>query len=364
MFSDDLKRRWGFHPMQDSYLHTLQVEQPCLVPAKVIFSSHDHYKLLFLGDTVERFARLRGHFYHLSEELPVVGDWVAVELKPSDQEVLRIEAILPRLASLKRHDATRGYQVLVANIDSVGIVTSFNRDLKERRLERGLAMVAESGASPLIILNKSDLVEPAVVESTIRELSLRFKDVPLIPCSAHLGSGIDEIKSHLGLGKSVTFLGMSGVGKSTLINAILGTSKLTTGEIRDDDSRGRHTTTHREVVHSTHGFWLIDSPGIREFSFHGGNEVIESTFGDLSQLMTMCRFGNCSHEGEKGCAISMALESGELSQDRWENFLKMKRENEFRENKNNKRYQSEKSKENAKRNSDLRKILKLKGRKL
>lgn len=362
MFNDSLKRLWGLHPMQEAYFDTLRELNNLLVPARIIFSSHDQYKVLILGMYEEKHARARGHLYHQGEELPAVGDWVAIELSPGDHQFLPIESTLPRISELKRSDGQRGYQTLIANIDYIGLVTSFNQDLNLRRLERGLAMVNESKATPLIIVNKSDLLEKPLADERLKELSQRFRGVAVITCSAQNGQGIAQIKDLFEEGTSVAFLGMSGVGKSTLINAILGTDQLTTNEIRTSDSRGRHTTTHREIFLTEQGFWIIDNPGIREFSFYGEESDLENTFEDVASIMTSCRFGNCSHSGESGCRIAQAIETGELSADRWENFLKIKREMAFQANKNNKSYHSMKRKEYAKRSMDLRKILKSKGR--
>jgi ribosome biogenesis GTPase len=246
-------------------------------------------------------------------------------------------------------------------VDIIGLVTSFNQDLNERRLERGLAMIEDSGAKPLVIVNKSDLVSAEVVTLRVAELSARL-GVAVLPCSAQTLEGIADITAKFSAGQSVAFLGMSGVGKSTLINAILGKEVLLTREIRDDDSRGRHTTTHRELFLSEKGFWVIDNPGIREFSFSGDEESLDRAFDDVTTYMN-CRFSDCSHTSEPGCGISAALQSGALSLARWENYQKIKREMEFQENKGNKAYQSEKRKEWAKRSTWVRQILKDKGKK-
>lgn len=367
MFNDSLKKLWGFHPMQEAYFNMLKENNPKLVPARITFSSHDQYKILILGSDLntnnEHFAKVRGHFYHSGEELPVVGDWVAVELIPGDHQSLPIEAALPRLSGLKRSSAQRGYQTLVANIDFIGLVTSFNQDLNERRLERGLAMIEQSGARPVIIVNKNDLLDETTAQKSLNDLSERFGDIPIVSCSAHSGRGLSEVTKLFNKGQSVVFLGMSGVGKSSLVNAILGEQHLLTKDIREEDSRGRHTTTHRELFLTKAGFWLIDSPGIRAFSFSGDEETLERSFDDIASLMSACRFKDCTHSQEPGCKINEALSAGELDADRWNNFLKIKREMEFHHNKSDKAYHSAKKKEWAKRSVDLRQRLKEKGRK-
>ncbi len=363
MFNDNTKRLWGFHPMQEAFFNTLKEDNLKLVPARVIFTSHDQYRTLILGLNEEVGAKVRGHFYHEGEELPVVGDWVAIEFSAGDHQSLPIEAILPRVSSLRRQDLQRGYQTLVANVDFICLVTSFNQDLNERRLERGLVMIEESGAKPLIIINKSDLIQRDVAEEVLKTLSERFGNVTVVSCSAHSGQGINEITNLFAQGQSVAFLGMSGVGKSTLINAILGEEQLQTKEIRLEDGKGRHTTTHRELFLAKKGFWIIDNPGIREFSCWGEELNLQHTFDDVASITSSCRFADCSHRGEPGCRVMEALESGELSYDRWENFLKIKREMDFHNNKNNKAYQSFKRKSYAKRSMALRQRIKEKGRK-
>lgn len=363
MFNNSLKKLWGFHPMQEGYFNALHEVNPQLLPARITFSSHDLYKILILNTHTERSAKVRGHFYHNGDELPVVGDWVAIELVPGDHQHLPIEATLPRVTSLKRPSSMLGHQTLLANVDYIGLVTSFNQDLNERRLERGLVMIEDSGAKPIVIINKNDLLDEDSAKKILKDLTTRFGDVPILSCSARTGGGIREVAKLFREGQSVSFLGMSGVGKSSLINALIGEDYLLTKEIRIDDSRGRHTTTHRELFLTKAGFWLLDTPGLRAFSFLGEKEALEHSFDDITSLVTECRFKNCSHSQEPGCKVNEALHVGELSTDRWENYLKLKREMEFHNNKRDKAYNSMRKKEWAKRSAALRQRLKEKGRK-
>ncbi len=362
MFSEDLKKLWGFHPMQDAFFQSYSEEGKNFVPARVTFSSHERYRVLILGEEQERPAKLRGHFYYDTTDLPVVGDWVVLELLEGDSDSLPIEALLPRRTCLKRSDSSLGEQVLMANVDVVALVTSFNQDLNERRLERGLLMIEESGAKALVILNKSDLVDKKTQEKILEDLALRLPSVPILSCSALNGQGIQDILNHFEEGQSVSALGMSGVGKSTLINVLLEEEALRTQEIREDDSRGKHTTTHRELFKTKQGFWLLDSPGIREFSSTAEAGALETSFEDVTNLIACCRFGDCTHQSEPGCGIRGGLAEGILDEDRWQNYLKLKREMEFHLNKGDKAHLSQRKKEHIKRNKNLRQRLKAKGR--
>ncbi len=315
--------------MQEAYFASLKAENPNLAIARVIFSSHDHYRVLLFKTKTEMLAKARGHLLHNKDELPAIGDLVCVELSTTDHDFVPIESLLPRTSSLKRQDARGKQEVLVANVDFVGLVTSFNQDLNERRLERGLTMVYESGAKPFVVVNKSDLVTPEIAEQRISELTSRFPDTPVISCSVRNKQGVEKVSVFFKPGMSVAFLGMSGVGKSSLINLLIGEDRTVTSEIREDDSRGRHTTTHREVFLTNTGYWIIDNPGIREFSFAGDDEALDTTFDDILGFAAKCRFGNCSHTNEPKCGVKDALVSGELSKDRWENYSKMKREHDY-----------------------------------
>ncbi len=363
MFSDEIKRLWGFHPQQEAFYNTYLEENQFLLPARVMFSSHKLYRVRVLGAADERIAKVRGHFYSDKRDLPVVGDWVTVELSPGDHEHLPITEVLPRRSSLERPDYARGKQTLLANANAVVLVTSFNDDLNLRRLERGVAMIEDGGAKPVIVVNKYDLVNVEQATQIMNELSERFREVQIFAVSAHKGVGLVELTDSIHPGQSIAFLGMSGVGKSTLVNAILGSDKLETSAIREEDSRGRHTTTHRELVQTSHGFWLLDSPGLREFSLTDEGDGLDRTFQDLADLMMTCRFGDCSHDTEPGCAIKAALESGSISADRWQNYLKMKREAEFHVRKRDGAFLSERKKAWAKRATEMRQRVKAKDKK-
>lgn len=362
MFDTTLKSLWGFHPLQEAYYLEERNKNETVWPAKVTFASRDHFRVLVLGRDEEDHAKLRGSFHRAESEVPVVGDWVSVEVTDGDHQFLPIHSLLPRRTRLSRRDNQGRNQTMVANVSHVCIVTSFNKDLNARRIERALAMIQEGGAQPIVVLNKMDLVTPEQIEPLVKELGLRWPDLELIRCSAATTQGVEVLTSRFSRGDTVAFLGMSGVGKSTLINVLLEASRMTTSAIRVGDDRGRHTTTHRELTLSCQGFWLIDSPGIREFGVAGDVDSLDDAFQDISSLFAKCRFSNCKHDSEPGCHVRESLERGDLELDRWRNYLKIRRGVEYEEHRGDKAYWSNKRKENAKRSSNMHKWMKLRGR--
>lgn len=257
-------------------------------------------------------------------ELPVVGDWVVVVPRP-DEEAGTIVAVLPRRTRFSRKTAWQATeeQVLAANIDVVFIVTSLNEDLNLRRLERYLILARESGAQPVLLLTKSDLA--VEVAARVAEVETIAFDIPVHAVSSRTGDGLDEVLSYLAPGVTAALLGSSGVGKSTLANALLGEELLATREIRDD-GRGRHTTTRRELVQLPGGGLLIDTPGMRELQLWSADDGLEEAFEDVTSLFEHCRFSDCSHESEPGCAVKEALASGTLAPERWQSYLSLQAE--------------------------------------
>jgi ribosome biogenesis GTPase len=257
-------------------------------------------------------------------DLPAVGDWVAIAAR-QDEQGGTIQAVLPRRTKFSRKTAWQAAeeQVLAANVDVVLIVTSLNEDLNLRRLERYLTLAWESGARPVFVLTKADLA--ADVDAAVGEVESIAFGVPIAPLSSVTGAGLDALRSHLGAGVTAALLGSSGVGKSTLVNTLLGEELLETREIRED-GKGRHTTTRRELVQLPGGALVIDTPGMREIQLWVADEGLEEAFEDVTELFGNCRFSDCAHESEPGCAVKAALADGSLSQERWESYLKLQRE--------------------------------------
>ena len=319
-WTDERSRHWNEH-----YEGTPGLE-PCRIAAQRRGSS-----TLWTRSGVYR-GELSGRFEYAvadESELPAVGDWVAAALRP-DEQAATIQALLPRSSALiRKAPEGRGHsaQVLAANLDSVWIVTALNRDFNPRRIERTLALVRESGAQPVVVLSKCDLVESY---QSLRERAMdAAAGVAVHAVSAHRGNGLGALREMLAPGRSVALIGSSGVGKSTLINALIGEERMETREARGDDDRGRHTTTHREMLRLPGGGLLIDTPGLREIALWADDEGgIEAAFPDLAELFAACRFSDCAHESEPGCAVQAALSEGTLDPSRLESFRKLKREAE------------------------------------
>jgi ribosome biogenesis GTPase len=287
------------------------------------------------------------------EELPAVGDWVAARPLPGERKAL-IEHVLPRRSAFTRKEAWRRTveQVVAANVDTVFLTSSLGLDLNPRRLERYLVGAWESGARPAIVLTKADL-EPDHAVAVLEVEAIAF-GVPIHVVSAVTGEGLDGLEPYLRRGATVALLGSSGVGKSTLVNRLAGRDVLTVRELRAD-GRGRHTTTHRELVLLPDGGLLLDTPGMRELQLWAGEESLDGTFEDVSALTGDCRFNDCAHESEPGCAIRAALADGSLPAERWESYRKLQRELRSLEIKRSKRLQSEERRRWRRVNKSMRK---------
>jgi ribosome biogenesis GTPase len=297
-----------------------------LAPARVTQEQRGQYTVR--QEAGEIAAVLSGRLRNaavLREDLPAVGDWVAV--RPGGEGGLAvIDAVLPRKSAFTRRAAGRveEAQVVAANVDFVLLVSGLDGDFNLRRIERYVTLAWESGATPVVVLNKADLCED--VATRVAEVEAAAAGIDVIAVSAHTGAGLDMLRALMKPGRTLALLGSSGVGKSTLVNALLGDARLKTAAVREDDSRGRHTTTHRELIVAPEGGMVIDTPGMRELQLLADEDSLERAFDDVAQLAASCKFRDCTHEAEPGCAVRAAVESGHLDRDRWDSFLKLRRE--------------------------------------
>ena len=320
-------------------------------PARVIGQERQLYRVNAGSGDGEEWAQIPGKWMQEDGEerdFPGVGDWLALE-KPSGSERAVIVAMLPRRTLLARKAAGSSGedQVLGCNVDGAWVVASINHDLSAERVERYLALISSGGAIPTIVLSKADLAGKGDVPDAdvIRQkLQARWPLVEVIAISLKTGAGLDTLTKRMDVGKTYVLLGSSGVGKSSLANHLVGRVQLAVQEVREWDSKGRHTTTGRHLLRLLSGALLMDTPGMRELQLSSEHTDLNESFGDLMQLEVRCRFTNCQHKSEPGCAVKSALGAGTLDSRRWDNYQKLKRETAFQEQKFKK---SEKKKEKA-----------------
>ncbi|OXS75031.1 ribosome small subunit-dependent GTPase A [Lysinibacillus sp. KCTC 33748] len=306
-----------------------------LIPGRVTELQRDQYTVI--TEQGEVTAVLKGTFYHTAvtrEDFPCVGDFVFLQF--NENGASRIANLLPRRSKFSRADYSghaAGYvktileQVVATNFDYVFIVSSLNWDFKVSRIMRYLTQARQSSSQPVVILTKADLVPDFSVP--LAEVQKAAPDVPVHAVSSHTGSGLDELSEYLRPGKTVVLLGMSGVGKSSLLNALMNQEVMTVKAIREADSRGRHTTAHRQLFMLPTGAMVIDTPGMRELGLFGADDGISAGFNDVEELFKQCRFNDCRHQTEPGCAVLAALADGSLATEQWERYLVQMRENRF-----------------------------------
>jgi ribosome biogenesis GTPase / thiamine phosphate phosphatase len=301
-----------------------------LVPARVIVQQRNLYRLVAEAGEIE--GRISGRFAHEAADggYPVTGDWVAAELKGGAAVIAQV---LPRRTAFTRMAAgtAKDRQVVAANVDVALLAASLNADLNLRRLERYLATAYESGTRPVILLTKADAcADPDELIAGVEAIAF---GAPVLAVSVRTGQGLAALSALLEPGKTAVLLGSSGVGKSTLVNALAGAERMATREIREDDAHGRHTTTHRELILLPSGALILDTPGMRELALWDAEAGVAAAFAEttaqVEALAQGCRFRDCAHDREPGCAVRAALADGSLDAERWASFQKLRRELAF-----------------------------------
>lgn len=317
---------YGYHSF-----FSKQAAESEFLPARVMAVHKERYEIVCEhGGT---YARLKTAVYFLGgiERFPTVGDFVLIGYNSSGDST--IVKTLARKTYFSRRDPTPGRdeQAVAANFDTVFIMQSLNFDFSAKRLERYATLAWQSGAEPVIILTKADLADSWQEQLLAAETAAPGVTIAVV--SAVTGYGLESLSGYLTPGKTIVFMGSSGVGKSSLLNALYGEEAMAVSEIREDDSRGRHTTTHRQMILLPCGSLVIDTPGMRELGMWDVSSGLGETFADVEVHASNCRFTDCRHELEPGCAVKAAIENGELSAERFKSYLKLKKEAKYSDNK-------------------------------
>lgn len=307
------------------------VATPGLVPGRVVLEHNHVYRIV--TETGELLAELAGRLKHRAaarRDLPAVGDWVAVRPDPRGGRAL-VQHVLPRRSRFSRQAAGRetGEQIVAANIDVVFLVFGLDKPVNRRSIERYLLVARRGGADPIVVLNKADAC--ADPDAAVAEARLAAGDAPVHAVSARTGRGFEALEIRLGDGRTAALLGPSGAGKSSIVNRLIGRDLLATGAVRDWDRRGRHTSVHRQLLLRQQGGLVIDTPGMRELQLWDSEDDVDESFADIAGLAGGCRFRDCRHETEPGCAVKLAVEEGRLDAGRHESFLKLQAEQQAAE---------------------------------
>ena len=301
--------------------------------ARVVSVHKDRYTIS--NGLGEVFAELSGNLFYTANssiDLPTTGDWVYADFYDDDTHAI-IHGVIPRKTLLRRKTAGKSvdFQLIAANIDVAFVIQSADYNFNLRRLERYLVMVHEGGITPVVLLSKCDLIPQDEINKIKKSVLSIAPQVTVIAFSNMSGKNIEAIKDFLSLGHTYCLLGSSGVGKTTLLNSILGSEYFATQSVSKKENKGRHTTTSRELIQLGNGAMLIDTPGMRELGNMSVDTGMDETFSEILVLSQNCKFNNCSHTNEKGCAILAAIKEGDLSEERYKNYIKMKNESAFNE---------------------------------